>query len=643
MRLKYLWIEDYRNLKNMFIDFQIGDGLTMFIGTNGSGKSNILEAISMIFSEAYQTTKNNILGCKYLLCYSIQNDCIYIAGKGNKSAIAKIYNKGIEKNISAFADLEGREAALHFIEMIFSKQEKVDVEEIQFIIERKFITNEHLPSNVIAIYSGEETRLWDDVYKRHYKQYITNIRKGVSSNLRMTYIDKTYWDIALFMLWFSLSQKNQEYLKEKIGIITVNEVDFEIDRTITYLENNVLLKNFIERLFPGDETVITLTEKEVCDRLCDRTVAAIVGDITHDEGKTSVPIQIRNALYTDIRQVFFFLIQACFSSGKSIINKINIKFNDYLDTHSLSEGEKKLLLIKCALDIGGNESSLVLLDEPDAHVHESRKKCILDLMDDYRKYDRQFVLTTHSPTLANLYDNEGRIMLERDENGNVTQIPFDKIKVVEKLTDGIWTATEQNIFFSSTKPLILTEGKSDIDFIQKAIELLGETESKYKIIDCDYLQFGGEGNADEFIKQLKPNISINKKVIVIFDRDDGGNKGFHKCIEKNNKNKLDAKIYKKDNWYYLMLPKTDEHNFTDFLIEDYFPQELKTKIIINRIEDGYGQLNAYDDVGSPKKYIKRIIGEKAFKEYTKDEFCGFKVLLDRIIGIIDGTAETEML
>ena len=42
MRLNYLWIEDYKNLRNITFDFEKGGGLTMLIGTNGSGKSNIL-------------------------------------------------------------------------------------------------------------------------------------------------------------------------------------------------------------------------------------------------------------------------------------------------------------------------------------------------------------------------------------------------------------------------------------------------------------------------------------------------------------------------------------------------------------------------------------------------------------------------
>jgi len=60
-------------------------------------------------------------------------------------------------------------------------------------------------------------------------------------------------------------------------------------------------------------------------------------------------------------------------------------------------------------------------------------------------------------------------MLERKPGGSVRQIPFKDLKAVERLTDGIWSAIEQNIFFSSPRPLVLTEGKDDIAYIKQAL------------------------------------------------------------------------------------------------------------------------------------------------------------------------------
>ena len=49
MKLKKIWINNFKNIHNLELDFSIRNGTTVLIGNNGSGKSNILEAISSIF------------------------------------------------------------------------------------------------------------------------------------------------------------------------------------------------------------------------------------------------------------------------------------------------------------------------------------------------------------------------------------------------------------------------------------------------------------------------------------------------------------------------------------------------------------------------------------------------------------------
>ena len=43
MKLKSLWIQEYKNLKDFQLDFEKGNHLSILIGNNGSGKSNVLE------------------------------------------------------------------------------------------------------------------------------------------------------------------------------------------------------------------------------------------------------------------------------------------------------------------------------------------------------------------------------------------------------------------------------------------------------------------------------------------------------------------------------------------------------------------------------------------------------------------------
>ena len=65
MKLKKLHINQYKNLKDFTIDFESGNGLTMLVGNNGSGKSNVLEAISGIFHDLYKEKAKRKITCDY--------------------------------------------------------------------------------------------------------------------------------------------------------------------------------------------------------------------------------------------------------------------------------------------------------------------------------------------------------------------------------------------------------------------------------------------------------------------------------------------------------------------------------------------------------------------------------------------------
>lgn len=76
MRLKHLYIKDYKNLKDFSLDFENGNGLSILIGNNGSGKSNVLEAISGIFAEAFWNDSSFKMRLKVLQLNNKENEGI---------------------------------------------------------------------------------------------------------------------------------------------------------------------------------------------------------------------------------------------------------------------------------------------------------------------------------------------------------------------------------------------------------------------------------------------------------------------------------------------------------------------------------------------------------------------------------------
>ena len=64
----------YNNLKNVTVDFDQGEWITVVIGKNGTGKSNVLEAITHLFCElamdANMPSRKPQLNFFYKLTYS---------------------------------------------------------------------------------------------------------------------------------------------------------------------------------------------------------------------------------------------------------------------------------------------------------------------------------------------------------------------------------------------------------------------------------------------------------------------------------------------------------------------------------------------------------------------------------------------
>ena len=58
MHIQSLYIKDFKNIKEQTFDLSTHNGLTLLIGNNGCGKSNLLESISYIFFKLYQNEKD---------------------------------------------------------------------------------------------------------------------------------------------------------------------------------------------------------------------------------------------------------------------------------------------------------------------------------------------------------------------------------------------------------------------------------------------------------------------------------------------------------------------------------------------------------------------------------------------------------
>ena len=208
--------------------------------------------------------------------------------------------------------------------------------------------------------------------------------------MRLMLINKYYWNVALLTLLLSDNETLKPFIKNDLGIASISKIVLKFN--FKYFDDvNELLKTFINRINPNHKSKIECSLEDLRNNIFYSVLTDENGDILVDENENKLLVE--NGV-TDT-EVFQNLTQAYIPKNEKIIRDIIIQIDDDVTVEQLSEGEKKLILVKTVLEILSDEKTLVLMDETDAHLHEIRKKKLYSMMGEYP--NRQIVIATHSP------------------------------------------------------------------------------------------------------------------------------------------------------------------------------------------------------------------------------------------------------
>lgn len=581
MKLRNIHIDHYKNLNNSF-SFENNTGYISLIGLNGSGKSNLLEAISLLFA--------HIMGIEVTFPfnqYSITYDI---------------------------------------------REHGVDITDGDSL-ENGAIKEGDLPSSLIACYSGEDNRLWDSGFNSYYVDFFNKAIGGGEYKPKVLYINKLCWKIAFLSLLFSEDDEVKSFITDKlhIDIESVN-VQFITKEGANPQAHDA--SNWYNR---------------VISKYADSRVQ--INDLKNDED-----VDLGCSKYPELTNdqiVFYYLYflhipdkqSASGLDADKIIDKIDISVNGY-NFDDLSEGEKKLILIECITKVLGDENSLVLLDEPDAHTHIAMKKDLLKLISEF---EGQTVMTTHSPMFLNKrwdgYD-ENNIFYIHDGKIEDTE----PLKHLSELTDNEIDYFEGS-FILSSKKILVVEGKYDDKYLKKAIKIFAKGDAKYnRLNDVTIFSANSAGSAEVIYNQILSN-SINRidKLVFLFDYDDGGWKDGWKKIEQipNRGTKIIPMFYQ-DSYASANYPTTDEgvtvanggsktiKSDKSYMVEDLFSENAYTDIItpvINARKHKDFRNLPYGKKGTAGR-IKEYI-ESNYDNFTNEAFDGFKVVLDELLNVFE--------
>ena len=276
MKIKSLYIEKYKNLSGTY-NFEKNNAYVALIGLNGSGKSNLLEVISIIFKIITGLFPENSIG-DFSLTYEIDGSVYYAE---YRDSIGKLFINNTQRQ----------------------------------------------PSSIISCYSGEDNRLWKYGYEDYYVRFFNAAIAGGDYKPTSLYINKYCWKIAFISLLFSEIEEVKRFITDKLKVKhNTITIQFKTKKNANPQPHDA--SNWYKRVetrYNGAEIPINdLINNEDVELLCRK-----YPNLTNDQ----IVFYYLYFLYLPDKRGTLGL------EADKIIESIDIKLNDF-NFEALSEGEK---------------------------------------------------------------------------------------------------------------------------------------------------------------------------------------------------------------------------------------------------------------------------------------------------------------
>lgn len=393
MRIDRLKVKDFKNLKDFKIDIDESQLTSVFIGCNGAGKSNLLEAIVIIFRDL------DLNAVTKEFSYEIIYKCF--------DCTVQIKNDATERKQEFFVDDK------KLTRTAFYKQR-----------------SKYLPEHVFAYYSGPSNRL-EKHFAQHQKKFYRALLNGDDETLRPLFYARLIHSNFVLLAFFSFfEEKNQKFLKEYFDIEAVESVLFVLKRA-----EWVKGKSHLKAEFWGARGVV----RDFLDSLYHYVLAPLKEIESFEEGIKTVKKEVTYLYLKDQEKLqafaekygnnveFFKNLESTYISD--LIEEVRIKVRKTDGTiitfNELSEGEQQLLMVLGLLKFTQSKESLFLLDEPDTHLNPAWKFDYLTLIKDVvgQNENSQVIISTHDPIVIGGLNKEAVTIFDCTADGTTVRMP----------------------------------------------------------------------------------------------------------------------------------------------------------------------------------------------------------------------------
>lgn len=443
MRIKSLWVSEYKNLKDIDLKFN-SNLITLLVGQNGLGKSNLIEIFGMIFQsiDLFKNEEEILTWSRKLILnhfeYSINYEC-----------------NNIDITITVKDD---------FYEIKYKNLTTDEEVNLDF---KKFLKQKHhlLPKFIIGYYSGENKRikgLVEDHEKREKNNQINYFRRKTKPNkeLRKIFFAENHHG-KLILITLALYKNHIKYGKvisklfgEYLNIEDVSKFKIVFnnpksqnykfhEKGIDEFENkyysdknedknpfwnlkgklDTLLGTFYDYGMNENRLVTYLNEYEYKGRHIKEIME--LEDVDTDVFQEYISKKFERPLD------FFDALES--ASVMNILTDIEIYLghdSKSVKFSGLSEGQLQLITVIGLILITGDKDCLFLFDEPDTHINPKWQRIFVDIIKEFNFNGNgsHVFVATHSPLIVQSYQGDDLFLFRKEDNVVVIDTDNHKIK-----------------------------------------------------------------------------------------------------------------------------------------------------------------------------------------------------------------------
>lgn len=423
MRLISFSVESFKNLHQLSVDFDKSSSYTVLVGENGAGKSNLLEALTLVFRNL---DLDEAPPFNYRIEYVCRGRAVrVIAADGTVSYWTR------SETDDAWAELTKKAF------MSIAKDKKP----------------EYRPAFVFGYYSGPSDRL-ASLYEKHKDRFYTAIIRPLNRRAadepedpndrrRLFYAQTLHGQFALLAFFMATGDDHEEdraFLREHLQIEALDSVLFVINKPPwgntrkggdeRFWNAQGEVSQFLATLYQSSTFPIRIPRRITSDLGKSMTVETLYLFLRDTKALA--------ALYDTYQTQYRFFTALESTHLSKVLGEVRTRVRmtpaaggGTVTYRDLSEGEQQLLLVLGLLKFTARDEALFLLDEPDTHLNPIWGSQYLEFLDRFikmreRRDSCHIVMSSHDPlVLAGLRREQVRILRRSPIGDAIVEVPDD--------------------------------------------------------------------------------------------------------------------------------------------------------------------------------------------------------------------------